>query len=99
MYTKRRGEFPDFEGGLILKKGCAVEDVCKSIHRSLVDEFKVRSALISLDFNLRVPSSRSFGGRLQSIPLKGSESVMFARTRMLFRSLKGRTEEMQQCQF
>ncbi len=40
VYTKRRGEYPDFDGGLILKRGSSVEDVCKSIHRSLVDEFK-----------------------------------------------------------
>ena len=40
VYTKRRGEFPDFEGGLILKRGSSVEDVCRSVHRSLLDEFK-----------------------------------------------------------
>jgi uncharacterized protein len=41
VYTKRRGEYPDFDGGLILKRGVTVEQVCQGIHRSLVDEFKV----------------------------------------------------------
>lgn len=40
IYTKKRGEFPDFDGGLILKRGCTVEDVCRNIHKSLLDEFK-----------------------------------------------------------
>ncbi|KAJ3044214.1 Developmentally-regulated GTP-binding protein 2 [Rhizophlyctis rosea] len=39
VYTKPRGQAPDFEGGLILKRGTTVEGVCKSIHKSLVDEF------------------------------------------------------------
>jgi ribosome-interacting GTPase 1 len=41
VYTKRRGEYPDFEGGLILKNGVTVEQVCLGIHKSLVEEFKV----------------------------------------------------------
>ncbi|KAL2916629.1 Ribosome-interacting GTPase 2 [Polyrhizophydium stewartii] len=40
VYTKKRGEFPDFEGGLILKRNSTVEQVCKAIHRSLISEFK-----------------------------------------------------------
>eukprot|EP00842_Homolaphlyctis_polyrhiza_P002310 jgi/Hompol1/307/HPOL_002762-RA len=40
VYTKRRGEIPDFAGGLVLKRGSTVEQVCKGIHRSLLDEFK-----------------------------------------------------------
>ena len=40
VYTKKRGEFPDFDGGLILKRGSTVEHVCKTIHKSLLDEFK-----------------------------------------------------------
>ncbi|XP_014784775.1 developmentally-regulated GTP-binding protein 2 [Octopus bimaculoides] len=40
VYTKKRGESPDFDGGLILRKGCLVEHVCHSIHRSLVNTFK-----------------------------------------------------------
>lgn len=40
VYTKKRGEQPDFEGGLILRRGCTVEHVCHAIHRTLVDNFK-----------------------------------------------------------
>lgn len=40
VYTKKRGEPPDFEGGLILRKGCTVEHVCHTIHRTLVADFK-----------------------------------------------------------
>ncbi|KAI8926349.1 P-loop containing nucleoside triphosphate hydrolase protein [Entophlyctis helioformis] len=39
-YTKKRGEYPDFDGGIILKRGSTIEQVCKGIHRSLLDEFK-----------------------------------------------------------
>ncbi|XP_038047231.1 developmentally-regulated GTP-binding protein 2-like [Patiria miniata] len=40
IYTKRRGERPDFEGGIIMRKGCTVEHVCHAIHRTLVSNFK-----------------------------------------------------------
>ncbi|KAF9583688.1 Developmentally-regulated GTP-binding protein 2 [Lunasporangiospora selenospora] len=40
VYTKRRGEFPDFDGGLIIRGGSTIEHVCHAIHRSLVSEFK-----------------------------------------------------------
>ncbi|KAI8998142.1 Developmentally-regulated GTP-binding protein 2 [Gaertneriomyces sp. JEL0708] len=39
VYTKKRGEFPDFDGGLVLKRGSTVEGVCRAVHRSLIDEF------------------------------------------------------------
>ncbi|KAJ3011631.1 Developmentally-regulated GTP-binding protein 2 [Thoreauomyces humboldtii] len=39
VYTKKRGEFPDFGGGLILKRDTTVEDVCRALHKTLVDEF------------------------------------------------------------
>ncbi|KAJ3398636.1 hypothetical protein HDV05_002395, partial [Chytridiales sp. JEL 0842] len=39
VYTKKKGEFPDFDGGLILKKGSTVMEVCRHIHKSLADEF------------------------------------------------------------
>lgn len=39
VYTKKKGEFPDFEGGLVLRAHSTVKEVCRSIHRSLVDEF------------------------------------------------------------
>lgn len=38
--TKKRGAFPDLDDSLIVKRGTTVEVVCRSIHRSLVDEFK-----------------------------------------------------------
>lgn len=39
VYTKKRGSAPDFSDGLILKRGVTVAEVCKGIHRSLVDDF------------------------------------------------------------
>ena len=33
-------EPPDFEDGLILRRGSTVEHVCHTIHRSIVDVFK-----------------------------------------------------------
>jgi len=40
VYTKKRGERPDFEGGLILRRGCTVEHVCHVVHRTLASFFK-----------------------------------------------------------
>lgn len=40
VYTKKRGERPDFDGGLILRQGCTVEHVCHVIHRLLAQQFK-----------------------------------------------------------
>ncbi|XP_064405718.1 developmentally-regulated GTP-binding protein 2-like [Halichondria panicea] len=40
VYTKKRGEPPDFKDGLILRKGCTVDHVCHAIHRTIVDTFK-----------------------------------------------------------
>jgi len=40
IYTKRRGEPPDFQDSVIMRKGASVEHVCHRIHRTLVDEFK-----------------------------------------------------------
>lgn len=40
VYTKKRGERPDFDGGLILRKGCTLEHVCHKIHRTMVSTFK-----------------------------------------------------------
>lgn len=39
VYTKRRGEPPDFSEPIILRKGATVQIVCHSIHRTLVDSF------------------------------------------------------------
>lgn len=40
VYTKKRGEPPDFEGGIILRRNASVEHVCHVIHRGLIDIFK-----------------------------------------------------------
>ncbi|GFT46481.1 developmentally-regulated GTP-binding protein 2 [Nephila pilipes] len=40
VYTKKRGEPPDFEGGLILRRGSSIEHVCHAIHRSIVSVFR-----------------------------------------------------------
>jgi len=40
VYTKRKGEQPDFVDCLILRKSSTVETVCHAIHRSLVSTFK-----------------------------------------------------------
>ncbi|XP_048759621.2 GATOR complex protein NPRL3-like [Ostrea edulis] len=40
VYTKKRGEKPDFDDGLILRRGCTAEHVCHVIHRTMVDTFK-----------------------------------------------------------
>jgi len=40
VYTKRRGEFPDFTEPLIMRQGSTVENVCRGLHRDLVDQFK-----------------------------------------------------------
>ncbi|KAL7747078.1 Ribosome-interacting GTPase 2 [Sorochytrium milnesiophthora] len=40
IYTKRRGHYPDFNEGLILRNGASIEHVCHSIHRTLADHFR-----------------------------------------------------------
>ncbi|CAG5114815.1 unnamed protein product, partial [Candidula unifasciata] len=40
VYTKKRGERPDFESGLILRQGATVEHVCHVIHRTIAQAFK-----------------------------------------------------------
>lgn len=40
VYTKKPGAPPDFDDGLILRKGVTVEHVCHSIHRTLAAQFK-----------------------------------------------------------
>ena len=40
IYTKRRGEAPDLSDPLVVKRDATVEQVCNSIHRSLVPAFK-----------------------------------------------------------
>lgn len=40
IYTKRRGQRPDFDDPVILRMGASVEDVCRGVHKDLVDQFK-----------------------------------------------------------
>uniref|UniRef100_A0A183ATN2 TGS domain-containing protein n=1 Tax=Echinostoma caproni TaxID=27848 RepID=A0A183ATN2_9TREM len=48
VFTKKRGQRPDLEEGLILRNGSTIEHVCHMIHRTLVSEFKC--ALVWLEF-------------------------------------------------
>ncbi|XP_027730260.1 developmentally-regulated GTP-binding protein 2 [Vombatus ursinus] len=40
IYTKKRGQRPDFTDAIILRKGASVEHVCHRIHRTLASQFK-----------------------------------------------------------
>ncbi|XP_074647054.1 developmentally-regulated GTP-binding protein 2-like [Tubulanus polymorphus] len=40
VYTKKPGEHPDLEGGLIMRRNCTVEHVCHAVHRTLAADFK-----------------------------------------------------------
>ncbi|XP_064234314.1 developmentally-regulated GTP-binding protein 2-like isoform X2 [Aotus nancymaae] len=40
IYTKKRGQRPDFTDAIILRKGASVEHVCHRIHLSLASQFK-----------------------------------------------------------
>ncbi|XP_020670277.3 developmentally-regulated GTP-binding protein 2 isoform X1 [Pogona vitticeps] len=40
IYTKKRGQRPDFSDAIILRKGASVEHVCHRIHRTLASQFK-----------------------------------------------------------
>jgi len=40
VYTKRRGEVPEFTDPLILRQGATIEHVCRSLHKDLVEQFK-----------------------------------------------------------
>jgi len=40
VYTKRRGQPPDFGDAIVLRKDNTVEDVCKLIHKDLATQFK-----------------------------------------------------------
>lgn len=40
IYTKRRGEYPDFSDGIVMRRNSNIEHVCHNIHRSLPDVFK-----------------------------------------------------------
>ncbi|KAJ5461296.1 Ribosome-interacting GTPase 2 [Penicillium daleae] len=40
LYTKRKGEEPDFSEALIVRRDSTIEDVCDQIHRTLKETFK-----------------------------------------------------------
>lgn len=41
VYTKPKGQLPDYESPVVLKDGrCSVEDFCNAIHRNIIKEFK-----------------------------------------------------------
>ncbi|EUB56054.1 Developmentally-regulated GTP-binding protein 2 [Echinococcus granulosus] len=40
IYTKKQGQKPDLDEGIILRNGATVEHVCHCIHRSLASNFK-----------------------------------------------------------
>lgn len=43
MYTKKRGDYPDFDEPIILtqkRRGITIDSVCQSIHKDFVKEFK-----------------------------------------------------------
>jgi len=44
VYTKKRGEPPDFADAIVMRSGATIELVCKLIHKDLVSQFK--SALV-----------------------------------------------------
>ncbi|XP_008564443.1 PREDICTED: developmentally-regulated GTP-binding protein 2 isoform X1 [Galeopterus variegatus] len=48
IYTKKRGQRPDFTDAIILRKGASVEHVCHRIHRSLASQFKYALVWVSL---------------------------------------------------
>lgn len=40
LYTKRRGQPPDFSDPMVVRANSTIEDVCDSIHRDFKDQFK-----------------------------------------------------------
>lgn len=40
LYTKKRGEYPDFGAGIIIRAGSTMEHLCHRIHRALPTVFK-----------------------------------------------------------
>lgn len=47
VYTKKRGEYPDFSDGLIVRNGATIEHVCHAIHRSLTSNFRYALVWVS----------------------------------------------------
>jgi small GTP-binding protein len=40
IYTKKRGEYPDFADGIVMRRNSSIEHVCHNIHRGLPSVFK-----------------------------------------------------------
>ncbi|KAJ6501645.1 P-loop containing nucleoside triphosphate hydrolase protein, partial [Mycena vitilis] len=40
VYTKKRGDHPDFSDPICLRKGATIEDVCNGVHRSLATNYR-----------------------------------------------------------
>ena len=40
IYTKRKGNYPDFENGLVVKRTTTVLQICRMIHKTLEKDFK-----------------------------------------------------------
>eukprot|EP00053_Salpingoeca_punica_P008655 m.77387 g.77387 ORF g.77387 m.77387 type:complete len:365 (+) comp14696_c0_seq1:121-1215(+) len=40
VFTKKRGEMPDFGESIILRSGSTVRDVCRALHRTMENHFK-----------------------------------------------------------
>ncbi|KAI9924469.1 hypothetical protein ASPWEDRAFT_34977 [Aspergillus wentii DTO 134E9] len=40
VYTKRKGEEPDFSEAMIVRSNSSIEDICDSVHRTLKETFK-----------------------------------------------------------
>lgn len=40
IYTKKRGEYPDFADGIVMRRNSSIEHVCHNIHRGLPAVFK-----------------------------------------------------------
>lgn len=40
VYTKRRGAPPDFNDAIVLRHGSTVADICRLIHKDLINQFK-----------------------------------------------------------
>lgn len=54
VYTKKPGEPPDFQGGLILRRGCSVEHVCHAIHRSIAQHFKYAIVWVRINTKIKI---------------------------------------------
>jgi small GTP-binding protein len=63
VYTKKRGELPDFNDAIVLRQGATVEDVCKAIHKDLLAQFK--SALVWGSSTKHTPQKCGLGHTLE----------------------------------